>query len=96
MHFLATTLASWQAPADDADTAKWVERVEASVQAHEETPLDELVSGPFLDFLDEAFARLATIYHRVLSMAPAPPPPADDDEVAEVAEVADVAEGTRR
>lgn len=72
MQFLATTLASWQAPADDEDSHAWVQDVERVVAEHADTPLGELVSGPFLVFLDGAFERLAAIYHRVLSMAPIP------------------------
>lgn len=66
MHFLSRTITSWQAPADDASGNAWVKEVDALCAGDE--ALGPLVAGPFLEFLDGAFERLAGIYARIFEL----------------------------
>jgi hypothetical protein len=69
MGYLASMIASWQAPADAAEANRWVTQLEASLLGSEGAPLGDFIGCHLVGFVREAIARVGTIYQRLIALA---------------------------
>ena len=68
MGYLASMIASWQAPADAAEANRWVTQFQASLRGSEGATLVDFISRHLVGFIREAIARVGTIYQRLLAL----------------------------
>ena len=68
MGYLASMIASWQAPADAAEANRWVTQFQASLRGSEGANLVDFISRHLVGFIREAIARVGTIYQRLLAL----------------------------
>ena len=69
MGYLASMIASWQAPADAAEANRWVTQLDASLRGSEGAPLGDFIGRHLVGFVREAIARVGTIYQRLIALA---------------------------
>jgi hypothetical protein len=64
--YLAETIAAWQAPEDDAPTARWLATVEETMAASAQMELSAFICAHLMPFLKGATERLGQVYTRTL------------------------------
>jgi len=70
MSFVASTIASWQAPADEAATAAWAGAVDEMISRTRGMELVPFITEYLLHFLRGAIDRVGQVYQRLMAMAP--------------------------
>lgn len=69
MHYLLEKIASWQAPADDADTRAWAQQVEHTLSGTADMALGEFIPAHLIDFLAGAMERVAKVHQRLIELS---------------------------
>jgi len=71
MRYLAATIVSYQAAADEAEAEAWARDVDASIEVSSGMPLPDFIAAYLLDFVHAAIERVQNVYKRVLQLADA-------------------------
>ena len=66
IRYVAQTIATWHAPADDVEASAWVGATEAMLQEHAHLDVGAFIATHLVPFLKSTTERLGRVYQRTL------------------------------
>ena len=68
MRYVGSLIASWQAPADDAETRVWLASTEAAIATGADSPLADFIQAHMVEFVRGAVERVGKVYQRTMDL----------------------------